>query len=293
MSLCLCVPFILFQYLILFQDGVEEGGEGDEDGGAGEPEVGGLADRGVAGLDFVGLDVDDVVLLEIIVGRADDVGIVEVEGVDLLPTLRIFTDELDFVAYAVDGEVACLGEGFEDVDLLVAHDEHARIVDFAKDGDLVVGHADCDHGILVDIEIGHDLVVYQFFAHGLGEAAHFEGAEDRELDAAFVVDEVGLEGSSAGGDVGCGVLEGRAHDEVEGRCCLGVDGVDGDGEDVLGHDAGVVEHLRTGGVDVVGVLEVCDVFNGAAGCQERTGQEKNEVILFHISNLLIEYDFLL
>ena len=31
--------------------------------------------------------------------------------------------------------------------------------------------------------------------------------------------------------------------EVEGCCCLGVDGADRDGEDVLGHDAGVVEVL--------------------------------------------------
>ena len=48
---------------MLLQNGVEEGGEGDEDGGAREPEVGGLADTGVAGLDLVGLYIDDVVLL--------------------------------------------------------------------------------------------------------------------------------------------------------------------------------------------------------------------------------------
>ena len=196
MSSKLCVFVSLCSIMNLFEDGVEEGGEGDEDGGAGEPEAGGLADGGVAGLDLVGLDVDDIVLLEVVIGGADDVGIVEVEGVDLLPTLRIFTDELDFVAYAVDGEVASLCEGFEDVDFLVAHDEHAGAVDFAQDGDLIVGHADGDYGVLVDIEVGFDLVVDHLFTGGFGEAAYFEGAEDGELDAAFVIDEVGLEGSA-------------------------------------------------------------------------------------------------
>ena len=181
----------------LFEDGVEEGGDGDEDGSAMEPKISGLADGGVAGLDLVGLDIDDVVLLEVIIGGADDVGIVEVEGVDLFPSLCIFTDELDIVAYAVDGEVACLCEGFEDVDLLVAHDEHTGIVNFAQDGDLVVGHADGDDRVFVDVEVGFDLVVDHLFTRGFSEADDFEGAEDGELDAAFVVDEVGLKRAAA------------------------------------------------------------------------------------------------
>ena len=48
---------------VLFQDIVEEGGEGDEDTGGGEREVGGGTDTGVTGLHLVGLYIDDVILL--------------------------------------------------------------------------------------------------------------------------------------------------------------------------------------------------------------------------------------
>ena len=177
----------------LFEDVVKEGGKGDEDGGGGEPEGGHRTDTGVLGLDLVGLYVDDVVLLEIVVGGVDEFGIVEVDGMDLLLSLGIFADEFDTLTDAIDAEVAGLGEGLEDVNLLVADGEHTGTVDFAEDRDLVVGHADRDHRVLCGIEVGLYLVVDHLFTLGLGEASDLDGSKNREIDTAVVVDQIGLQ----------------------------------------------------------------------------------------------------
>ena len=156
---------------MLFEDVVEEGGHGDGDRGGGDPEGGGLADGGVLGLDLVGLYIEDVVLLEIVVGRCQDIGIVEVDGVDLLVTLGIFTDKLHALTDTVDGEVTCLSQGLEDVDLLTGYLIATRTVYFTEDRDGVAGHADRNHGVLCGIEIGLDLVVDEFLTLALGETA--------------------------------------------------------------------------------------------------------------------------
>ena len=161
---------------MLFEDVVEEGGHGDEDGGGGDPEGGGLADGGVLGLDLVGLYIENVVLLEIVVGRREEVGVVEVDLVDLLVTLGIFTDELYVLTDTVNGEVASLGEGLEDVDFLTGDLETTRAVYFTKDGDGVAGHLDRDHGVLSGIEVGLDLVVDHGLALSFGEATDLDTA---------------------------------------------------------------------------------------------------------------------
>ena len=144
---------------MLFEDVVEEGGHGDEDRGGGDPEGGGLADGGVLGLDLVGLHVEDIVLLEVIIGGADEVGIVKAQREDLLFAIRILTDQLDIIAHTVDGQVTGLGQRLEDIDLLIADGEHTGTVDLTQDRDLVVRHANRDHRVLIDIQVRHDLVV--------------------------------------------------------------------------------------------------------------------------------------
>ena len=67
-----------------------------------------VADGGVAGLDLVGLYIDDVVLLEIVIGGIDDLGIVEVDADDFLLTRGVLTDELDLVTHTIDSQVASL-----------------------------------------------------------------------------------------------------------------------------------------------------------------------------------------
>ena len=252
----------------LSQDINNEGGEGYEDTGAGHDERGGLADGGVLGLHLVGLHIDDVVLLEIVVGRADDVGIVEVDGVDFLLALGILTDEFYFFTDTVDGEVTGLSKRLEDVDLLVADGEHTRAIDLAEDGDRVVGHTDRDHGILCGVQVGLDLVVDQLLTHGLGETSDLDGAEDRKLDTALVVNQISLEGATVAQTLTGVRSQGCRYYQVKRCCCLGIDRVDCNGQNVLGHDAGIVEVFGTGEVDVVAVLEISDVLDGSARGEE-------------------------
>ena len=161
---------------MLFEDVVEEGGHGDEDGGGGDPEGRGLTDGGVLGLDLVGLYIENVVLLEIVVGRRQDIGIVEVDGVDLLVTLGVFTDKLHALTDTVDGEVTCLGKGLEDVDLLTGDLIATRTVYLTEDRDGVAGHADSDHGVLSGIEVRLDLVVDHGLTLALGESTDLDAA---------------------------------------------------------------------------------------------------------------------
>ena len=92
----------------LLEDGVEEGGEGDEDASASEPEGGGGTDAAVARLHLVGLHIDNVILLEIIIRGVDQIGVVQVEGVDLLLAGGIFTNQFYVGTHTIDSEVASL-----------------------------------------------------------------------------------------------------------------------------------------------------------------------------------------
>ena len=267
----LMVMTVMMGHWMLFQDGVEQGGQGDEDAGGGEPEGCRLADAGVAGLHLIGFDIEDVVLLKVIVGGVDDVGIVEVEGVDVFLAVLVLTDELHLVADTIDGEVAGLCQGLEDVDLLIADGEHAGSVDLAKDGDLVVGHADGDNGVLLGIQEALDLVVDEFLAGRLRQAADLQGADDRELDTAVVVDKIGLEGLAASAQPGLAIDTAHLAGYRQVKRCrrLRIDSIDGDGQDVLRHDAGIVEVCGTGVIDIVAVLDVSDVLCAAAGCEQQ------------------------
>jgi len=50
--------------------------EGDLD--ATDPEGAGAADAGILGHGLVGLDIEDITLLEVVIGRVEEVGIAEV-----------------------------------------------------------------------------------------------------------------------------------------------------------------------------------------------------------------------
>ena len=159
---------------MLFEDVDDEGGDRDEDGSGRDPEGGGLTDGGVLGLDLVGLYIENVVLLQIVVGRREEVGIVEVDLMDLLMTLGILTDELYILTDTIDGEIASLSEGLEDVNLLTGHLKTTWFVYFTEDRNGVAGHLNSDDGVLSGIEVGLDLVVDHGLALSFGEATDLD-----------------------------------------------------------------------------------------------------------------------
>lgn len=157
----------------LFKNGVEEGGEGDEDAGASKPEAGGGTNTRVTGLDLVWFNIDDIVLLEVVVGGIDDTGIVEVENMHLLFACGIFTDKLHFVADTINGQVTRLRQSFKDIDLLIVDSEHAWAVDLPQNRDFIVGHSNRNNGIFILIHIRKNLGTDQLFAIRFSQSTHF------------------------------------------------------------------------------------------------------------------------
>ena len=72
----------------------------------------------VTRLDLIGLYINNVVLLQVIVRGTDDVDIVKIQRIDILLTIGFFADEFDTVTDTIDGEIACLCQCLEDIDLL-------------------------------------------------------------------------------------------------------------------------------------------------------------------------------
>ena len=64
-----------------------------------------------------------------------------------------------------------------------------------------------------------------------------------EVDKATVINQVGLEGAARGGNITRRIGERGMDDEIEGGGSLRIDGADGDGQYVLGHDMGIVQIL--------------------------------------------------
>ena len=52
--------------------------------------------------------------------------------------LGILADELHSLTHTIDGQVTGLGQGLEDIDLLVAYGEHTWTVDLTDDRNLIV-----------------------------------------------------------------------------------------------------------------------------------------------------------
>ena len=60
---------------------------------------------GVVDADLVRLDINDIVLLQIVVGRVHDVGIIQVQRVISLVTVTVLPDEGHIVSDTIDRQV--------------------------------------------------------------------------------------------------------------------------------------------------------------------------------------------
>lgn len=246
----------------------QQAGDGYQDGGGRNHRGGGVTDVGVLGLGLVRSDIEDVVLPQVEVGRQHQVALGQVEFLDFALAVGVLANQLHIGAHAIHGHVARHGQGFQHVHLFVAHGESTRTSHFAQHGNLVVGHTHRHDGGL--FQIGGKAFANQVFRLVLGESAHLQAAQHGEVDFTLVVHQILLEGRLGGGvNIGhCGIHWGL-YRQVERGGCLRVGGVDGNAQQVLGHDLGIVErNLFSVVVYHFRVLQIGHFLVGSAtGCQ--------------------------
>ena len=172
-------------------DGDGERNDGDRRADEREIEASVLADLGRLGLVLVGLDVYDVVLLEVEGRGAEDIFRGEIEYLDG-PFAVCLAGNDDFVAHAVNGHVAGHGQCVEDRDPVAVDLEAAGMGDLSDDGELHVGELYVYRGV-VDVAALDDLVGNQPGEFVAGEALALDGPDDGHQDASVLIDGSGLE----------------------------------------------------------------------------------------------------
>lgn len=224
----------------LAKDIDNQAGNGHQDGSGRDDGGSGVTDVRVLGLGLVRSDIEDVVLTQVEVGRQHQIALGQVEFLDFALAVGVFTYQLHVGTHAIHGHIARHGQGFQHVHFFVTHGEGTRTGHFAQHGNLIVGHAYGYDGHF--FQIGGQSFANQVFCLVLGESAHLQTAQYREVDFTLVVHQILLEGWGGGcSDVGeCGIHR-SLHCQIERRGCLRVAGVDGDAQQVFRHDLGIVE----------------------------------------------------
>ena len=70
-----------------------------------------------------------------------------------------------------------------------------------------------------------------------------QATQHGEVDKSLVIYQVGLERATRSGNITRRIGERGMDDEIEGGGSLRIDGADGDGQHILGHDMGIVQIL--------------------------------------------------
>lgn len=130
---------------------LDEDDGGGEEGEEGEPCGDEAHAVGIVGVLIaaheVGLYVDDVVLLEVEDGGAEEVLGADVHVVALELGAFLAHDE-DAAAVGLDGEVAGEADGFEEGEVVARDGVVAGLLDFAEERDVLVGGVDGDYGVV-------------------------------------------------------------------------------------------------------------------------------------------------
>lgn len=224
----------------LTKDIDNQAGNGYQDGSGRDNGGSGVTDVRVLGLGLVRSDIEDVVLTQVEVGRQYQVALGQVKFLDFAFAVGVFTYQFHVGTHAIHGHIARHGQGFQHVYFFVAHGEGTRTGHFAQHGNLIVGHAHGHNGSF--FQVGSQLFANQVFCLVLGESAHLQASQYREVDFTLVVYQILLEAGLGGGvDVGECRIHWSLHRQVERSGCLRVGGVDGDAQQVFRHDLGIVE----------------------------------------------------
>ena len=127
---------------LLAGEGKDEGGNGGQHAEEGEPHGGGAGEEGVSRLDLLGFYIDNIILLEIVIGRVKYLGIIDVQLMILTLALRILTDQENLVTLTIEIQIAGTGDGLNNTDLLIRSRIDTRHFNSTQHRIFVIGHTD-------------------------------------------------------------------------------------------------------------------------------------------------------
>ena len=266
----------------LFREVQDEQGDGHDGGEHAEPERGGIGlgthDGGTALGLVVRLDIDDVVLPDI-VGRGvvDALRVGEVDAVGHL-VVALLAEHEDVLAQAVDTQVACHGDGLEDVDAVLV-DLALALTALADDIEGEAGIVDDDRGVEAEA-LAEDALLDHLLQLVAGEASYLQFTQNREVDGA-----VGGNGITVAATILAVIHIGATAIcttvNIKKLRNLFITAMDMNVDAVARLETDEAVGLGGDGVEDGEVLEVSDVLRRSAGGKGQERQEKEGEKSFH------------
>ena len=184
---------------------------------------------------LVGGHVDEVVLLQIIGGREQGLlHVGEVYVVHPVGTVHIAVHH-HVASVSVDGEVAGLGQGIQDGEMVLGDCDDAGLFHFAHHLDAQVEILHGDDG--VGDQLARDKAVFDVVCHfAPGHACHVYLPQNGKVDGSLFIHRVGYYLGIARTLSGCGLGRGFGTQDVAGVCGCG------EGELLLQHGVAAVDH---------------------------------------------------
>lgn len=231
---------------------------------------------------LLGFHIHDVVLLQVVAGREEEVFAPQVVGV-FYAFAALLADDMHAIHAPVGRHVARLGDGLQQGDAPVVHVIDAGAARRTEHGVAEVEERERDEGIF-DVFALDDAIADEVGDLAHLEAVHVQRAEDGELDVAVQVHAVARGGRRELGRylarrgthlVGSGVERGGQ---------FGVLAAHGDGEAVVDVDHGLALHVVGITDALLHVLQIDEVLVRLAGThapQDCEQEQGGKVCMFH------------
>ena len=99
-------------------------------------------------MDLLGFYIDNIILLEIKIGRVEDLRIVDVQLMILTLAMLILTNQEYLVALTIEIQIASTGDGLNDTDLLIRSRIDARRSNTTQHRIFVIRHTNLYNRVL-------------------------------------------------------------------------------------------------------------------------------------------------
>ncbi len=129
-------------------------------------------------------------MLHVVIGGIKNVGITHVQLVDFILAVSTFSEDLDIVAFAVDGHITSHSKGLEDGTFITGDGEGVGPFNLSHNGDLVIVDEDIDGVVGAFLDIGGDFLFDGLIGLGNSEAGELDLADNGKVDFTSVVNEV-------------------------------------------------------------------------------------------------------